>query len=164
MKNSRLLLTVLAGVLILSVTIGTALAYFTDWTEADGAEVVHAGHTGEITETFDSWIKHVTVKNTSPDVTVFIRAKVFTTYTVECYGTNWTTVGKNEYTYYANPVGPGETAGDILNVKITPPTNPEDGDSFNVIVVYEAVPARYHEDGTAYADWTQQIETFTENA
>ena len=41
---------------------------------------------------------------------------------------------------------------------------PEDGDSFNVIVVYEAVPARYHEDGTAYADWTQQIETFTENA
>jgi hypothetical protein len=106
----------------------------------------------------------VTVKNTSPDVTVFIRAKVFTTYTVECYGTNWDSVGKNEYTYYANPVGPGETAGDILNVKITPPTNPEDGDSFNVIVVYEAVPARYHEDGTAYADWTQQIETFTENA
>ena len=163
MKKSRLLLTVLAAALILSLSIGSALAYFTDWTDADGAEVVHAGHTGEIDETFNSWIKHVTVKNTSADVTVFIRAKVFTTYTVECYGTNWDSVGKNEYTYYANPVGPGEPAGDVLNVKITPPTGFEDGDSFNVIVVYEAVPAKYDSEGNASADWDQEIITFTEN-
>jgi len=164
MKKNRILLTALAAVLVLSLSIGSALAYFTDWTNADGAEVIHAGHTGEIDETFDRWIKHVTVKNTSADVSVYIRAKVFTTYTVKCSGKNWDSVGKETFTYYANPVGPGETAPDVLNVEITPPADKKDGDSFNVIVVYEAVPARYHEDGTPYADWSQEIETFTENA
>ena len=41
MKKNNILLTALAVVLILSLSIGSALAYFTDWTEADGAEVVH---------------------------------------------------------------------------------------------------------------------------
>ena len=165
MKKNRILLTALAAVLILSLSIGSALAYFTDWTDANGEEVVHAGHTGEINETFDKWTKHVTVKNTSADVSVYIRAMVFTTYNVTCEGYKWTPnpAGKNEYIYYADPVGPGETAPDVLDVTITPPSNLTDGESFNVIVVYEAVPARYNSDGTAYADWTQEFKTYTES-
>lgn len=162
MKKNRILLTALAAALILALSIGSALAYFTDWTLADGTETVHAGHTGEINESFDSWVKHVTVKNTSKDVSVFVRAKVFSTYTVAASGTNWDSVGKETYTYYALPLGPGETTPDALNVTITPPAGLEDGESFNVIVVYEAVPVKYDKDGTPIADWTQEIIPFTE--
>lgn len=164
MKKNRILLTALAAALILALSIGSALAYFTDWTLADGTETIHAGHTGEINESFDSWVKHVTVTNTSKDVSVFVRAKVFSTYDVSCVGNNWTPnpAGKNVYIEYGLPLGPGESTPDELNVTITHPTDLEDGDSFNVIVVYEAVPVKYDKDGTPIADWTQEIIPFTE--
>ena len=161
MKKNRILLTALAAALILALSIGSALAYFTDWTQADGAETIHAGHTGEINETFDSWVKHVTVKNTSKDVSVFVRAKVFSTYNVSSAGSNWKSED-DKYIYYALPLGPGETTPDPLNVTITRPTDLEDGESFNVIVVYEAVPVKYDTEGEPVADWTQKIIEFKE--
>ena len=52
----------------------------------------------------------------------------------------------------------GTTSTPALNVAIsTPPVqDPDewDGATFNVIVIYESTPARWREDGTAYADWT----------
>ena len=77
------------------------------------------------------------------------------------YGSNWKSED-DKYIYYALPLGPGETTPDPLNVTITRPTDLEDGESFNVIVVYEAVPVKYDTEGEPVADWTQKIIEFKE--
>ena len=174
MKKNKILLTVLAVVLILSLSIGSALAYFTDWTDADGKKVVHAGSYTKIEEpTIENWKKHLVISNTSKDVPVFVRAKAYSTYNVTYSGTSWA-AGSGGYYYYGGegseillgPEGstdPSPVAATLL-VTITPPADPQPGDSFNVIVIYEAVQAMYHEDGTAYADWTQPVQQFQDNS
>ena len=174
MKKNKILLTAVAAALILSLSIGSALAYFTDWTEADGKEAVHAGSYTVIEEPkVENWVKHLVIKNTSKDVSVFVRAKAYSTFNLSYGGTSWTS-GSGGYYYYGGegseillgPKGstdPSDTASELL-VTITPPENPQTGESFNVIVIYEAVQAMYHEDGTAYADWTQPVQQFQDNS
>ena len=164
MKKNRILLTALAAALILALSVGSALAYFTDWTQAEGKQPIHAGDTSRIREgQIEKWIKPITITNTSADVSIYVRAKVFSTYDVQCYGDNWDTVGMGEYTNYSKVLGPGKDADDILYVKVEKPENAKDGEGFNVIVVYEAVPVLYNEDGTPKApDWTQKIIEFKE--
>ena len=163
MKKSYLPLAALALLLLIALSISPAMAYFSDYTTADGAQEVNAGFKTEIEEEFESWTKKVTIKNTSDDLSVYVRAKVFSMYNVKCNGTNWTptNAGNETYVYYTPALAPKKSAA-VLNVEITHPTTPEEGDSFNVVVIYEAVPARYDEDGTPYADWNQEVLTFTE--
>lgn len=40
-------------------------------------------------------------------------------------------------------------------------TKPEDGESFNVIVIYESTPVRYDENGEPYADWSETLDVVT---
>ena len=176
MKKNNILLTALAAVLILSLSIGSALAYFTDWTDADGGETVHAGSYTTIEEPkVENWIKHIVIKNTSDDVCVFVRAKAYSTFNLTYSGSSWT-AGSGGYYYYGGegteillgPKGsvspdPSDTAAELL-VTITPPEKPQTGDNFNVTVIYEAVQARYKDDGTAYADWTQPVQQFQDNS
>lgn len=157
MKNSKLILAVVAVVLVVCLSIGSAWAYFTDYTTTDGENgVVLGGNGGIIEETVGGGAKTVSVKNTG-EVPVFVRVKAFPETGLTYSGSsNWSP--KNGYYEYANPVPVGQSTPDSLVIgynKVLPGT-PKEGDSVNVIVVFECTPVQYDENGNPYADWTIQ--------
>ena len=162
MKKSRMILTVLAAALIVTVSIGTALAYFTTYTMISGKAPVDAGPTTTIEEFYDG-SKHVIIHNTSEDgVAVFVRARAYSIYELSYSGACWTK--KGEYWEYGSVVEAGEDAGElVIAINGVPKADMENMlQHFNVVVVYEAVPARYDENGEPYADWTQKVIKVTE--
>lgn len=156
-----------AALMVFGFSIPPAMAYFSCYTEAEGAKVVHFTDDTTIEEpTVKDWVKHLKITNNGRG-TVFVRATAYAggghQKDLEYKGTGWV-AGDQGYWYYVNPVAPGETAEELL-VEIK--NVPEDGeatpeDSFNVAVVYEAVPVRYEDDGTPkkYNDpevWAQDL-------
>ncbi len=179
-KNIRnICLSLLAGVTVLTMGVNGAIAYFTTYTMAEGGHPIRLGDRTQIVEGFDSWTKHVTITSEADSEPVFIRARAFCArYDLEYVSAsgNWTRekgvwneiipAGADDYWYYKGIVNGGEST-DTLDVVIQVPGQTddityEDGDSFNVIVIYESTPVRYHEDGTAYADWTKTLDVVTD--
>ena len=64
--------------------------------------------------------------------------------------------GDDEYWYYSEIVPAGGKTS-VLNAKINVPADFED--DFNVVVIQECTPVQFDENGKAYADWTQKIDT-----
>ena len=167
MKRSSFL-ALLAFVLILSLSIGSAMAYFSDTDNTDGKQTITFGAETTITEKVDGLKKTITISNSeNSKVAVFVRVRAFSTHTINGEGSGWTKRG--DYWYYNTPLEPGpdpttrETSDLIVSIERKPVPVDED-DSFNVIVVYEAVPAMYKEDGTPQpstydAAWQQKITT-----
>ena len=171
-------LSLLAAALISSAGIKGAMAYFTTYTTAEGGYVSHLGDKTEIKESFDSWTKHVTVSSAPDSEPVYIRARAFCARYDLTYASGsgrWTSgkggwnevvpAGEDGFYYYTEIVNGGEST-DVLDVVIDIPfeedSSWEDGDSFQVIVVYASTPVRYHEDGTPYGDWTEILDASTE--
>lgn len=167
MNKTNKLLVLLALILIVTLSIGPAFAYFTDSVQTDGAETVVLGSKGEIGEEMDqgpgTHIKRVAVTNTG-DVPMFVRAKVFYAPELTVAVSGWIRQGtdpaggfETAYYLYDGVVEPGDTASG-LTVTITGfPTDGEEGDKLNVVVVYESVPVLYDENGEAVMDWDQAI-------
>jgi hypothetical protein len=162
MKKKSLILTAAAvcSSLILAGSIGSAFAYFSTYERALGGYAIHLDDYEEITEDFHDWTKNVRIKNKDNSTEhVFVRVKAFAgkqAPLVYSAGPEWSPAADGYY-YYAKPLAPGEETTQI-DVKITDIPISIDPQSFNVVVVYECAPARYHEDGTAYADWDQEYE------
>lgn len=164
MKHKNIFLAVTACMLILSAGAGSAWAYFTTYVEAGGGYAIQLGSQSTVDETLDSWTKHVTITNDAASGPVYVRTKAFagSQYPLEYSSESgkWTE-GKDGYYYYSDILDSGEAA-EVLDIKINDvpanPTESEDGESFNVVVVYESTPVCYKEDGTAYADWSNLLD------
>lgn len=158
MKHKNILLAAAACMLILSAGAGSTWAYFTTYTQAGGGYQIRLGSRSEAQEEVADWTKHVTVSNDgASNEPVYIRAKAFSgsqyDLTYSSVGNKWS-LGEGDYYYYSDIVEPG-MATEALDIKIQGvPAETEDGDSFNVVVVYESTPVCYQEDGTPYADWS----------
>ena len=77
MKKKKILLTAACAVLILSATIGSAVAYFSTYEKALGGYVLHLDDYEEYTEEFQDWTKKVVItskKDSKEDVYVRVRA------------------------------------------------------------------------------------------
>ena len=154
MKKSTILLSCLALALLLSLSVGGALAYFTAWTSASGTIPLRVGP-GEstMTETVDANnTKHIAVTNTGT-VPCYVRVRAFAG-----AGTVWDYVPAAGWTadgdwMVCGPLEPGAAANELL-IAVTVPAAASNGDAFSVTVVSESVPALYRADGTAYADWS----------
>lgn len=160
MKRRSILLAVLVLVLVLSASIGTTMAYFTTYSKADGDIPVDLGDHTEIQEQFSQWTKHVTITSDEDSQPVFVRARAYgaTGYTLTYSGAGWSNGGDGWYYCDAILYGGGSTATlDVLVGNV--PESVEDGEHFNVIVVYETTPVRYQADGTPYADWAETLIT-----
>ncbi len=157
MKRRTLYLAALALILVLGAGIGESLAYFSTYAEAKGGYVIDLGDRTEMTEEFSNWTKRLTITNAEDSEAVFIRVKAFcgSSYTLSFSDADgrWSP-GADGYWYYADPVAGGEATGELQLRIGGVPASVTDGDSFNVIVIYESSPARWREDGTAYADWS----------
>ena len=161
MKKRTLLLAVLAVLLVLSSSIGSAIAYFTTYANARGGYVILGGRT-EIVEDWQYGKKVVQIKNiarTAEDngkYPIFVRARAFydtglaISYSSDPVGA-WKENG--DYWYYQKAICAGETS-DALNidVKAAAGQNYKIGDTADVIVVYETVPAVFTADGSPDLD------------
>lgn len=173
MKHKTLLLASVAVALVMAMGIAPAWAYFTDSSTATGAMKVSVTPSTDIHEYYQEGVKHVVVSNADNATTaVFVRAKVFASgvFSTDISGDSWSGPDGEGWYVYGDAVEPGgETTP--LDVAITfPPvksaTAPNGavvGDNYNVVVVYEAVPAQYEADGTPIYDWTFILDTGTQS-
>ncbi|MCI8788949.1 MAG: hypothetical protein HFH92_07565 [Lachnospiraceae bacterium] len=147
---------------VASAGIGKTWSYFTTYTEAAGGYPIQLGDRTDITEDFTEWTKHVTIANEPGSEPVYIRAKAFcgSQYTITYSGEGWTWNEEDGYYYYNYAVEGGKST-ESLNLKID--GIPEDLERFNVVVIYESTPVKYHEDGSAYTveetDWDEILDT-----
>lgn len=161
----------LAGAALLlagSVTVGSAIAYFTTYATASGSAQVSLGFTEtEPDEEVSNWTKRIVIDNTG-DHECYVRVKALAGNKyqdhLEISGPGWTE-GEGGYYYYSGvvPAG-GSTPGnpndsndpDVLRVKIN---NMESTEDFNVIIIQESTPVLYDEEGKPYADWNMVLDS-----
>ena len=150
--------------LVLSLGIGSAGAYFTDWTEANGGLPISVTPSTEPEEEYGAREKKLVVRNngTAP---VFVRARAYASCDVEIAGEGWTADENGEWWNYDQqvPAKKGGTPGatTALTMHVTFPEEAAESDEYNVIVVYESTPVQYQEDGTPYADWNFKLDAGT---
>ena len=161
MKKRTLLLAVLAVLLVLNSGIGSAVAYFTTYAKARGGYVILGGKT-EIEEKWDQGQKIVRIENiarTEADngkYPVFVRVRAFAdssltlSYSSEPAGA-WKQNG--DYWDYQSVLYAGQKSSP-LNIAVVTKDGQKFkvGDTADVIVVYESVPAMFKADGSPDLD------------
>ena len=160
-------LLVLSMVMLIAAMMIPAWSYFTSYAAARGVVTVHLEENSRISEgPVVQWVKPITITNTDDKISVFVRAKAFCGDNQELTydGSGWTLNTTDGFYYYNTLLEPGKPA-EVLNVTIKNPPKEDDseeGDTFNVVVIYESIPARYDAAGKAYADWTQKLDHYVE--
>ena len=160
-KNKKTFgLAALTLALALTVSVGSALAYFTTYTEVKGEVTMELGYPKtDIEEFVVDGQKEITLLNTG-DYDCYVRVKALTG---DAYKENITysdvdgkwTPGADGYYYFNDIVAAGETTSQI-NVGFTFPVKEEGQEppaDFNIIIIQECTSVLYEEDGTPYADW-----------
>ncbi len=167
MKKLSVFAALLVAVMVAFSSLPAAWGYFTTYTQARGGLRLDFANRTEIYEEVSDMTKHLTIQNFEDSSPVFVRARGFSdsshplTYSAPDGG--WED-GGDGFWYYTKPLQPGETTTK-LDVKINLPTGePEEGDQFNVVVVYESTLALYDADGNPYADWSVILDTHEEGA
>lgn len=164
MKDKRIrtfCLGAAAMLLVGSLSIPEAMAYFTTYVRAEGGYEITLGSRTDIHEDVSDMTKEITIENTGKSecyarVRVFCGSRIEIAYEAE---EGWSQQGDG-YWYYDTilPAGGVSTA---LHAKIKLPSE-DYKDSFNVIVVQECTPVLYKEDGTPYGDWSAVVDTKTD--
>ena len=157
MKKKSLLAALLAAALTLSVSVGSALAYFSAYTVAGGERALALVPVTTITETqVDENMKKVVVTNTG-GAPCFVRVLAFPGGGVTLGGeggNGWRARNNEGYWLYVPVLAPGEASGEL---EIPIGGLPADGE-FNIAVVYESTPAIYDgETGEYYTDWSLDV-------
>ena len=164
MKKKTVFLLAFAVALILATTLPNAFAYFYTYARAAGGYTIQLGDKTTITEPkVENWTKHIVVESEPDSQPVYVRVKAFAgnKYSLT-YGCGKDTEGnpywkKKEkddgYFYYTGILQGGQSTEEMW-VKIENiPTGAKEGDSFNVVVIYETTPVIYDENGQPHADW-----------
>lgn len=159
MKNKKLLLALLAVIMVLSVSIGPALAYFSTYTVAEGKKTVKVVPDTTITEKTRTESQKVLFVTNSGDAPCFVRATAFAGGGVTLGttgGNGWAAQNSEGYWVYTSVLMPGETTAE-LEIPISGiPATANEGDSLNIAVVYESTTAIWR-NGAYVADWTQDV-------
>ena len=137
LHKKPLVLAAAAIALTGSLTVGSAMAYFTTYATAGGGVKMNMGFTTTVPdEKIDEKGKHVTIINKG-DYDCFVRVKAFApvalTYLAPDGG--WQ-AGDDGYWYYESD---------------------EKASEFNVVVIQECTPVLFDENGNAYADWNHAV-------
>ena len=171
MKQGKWFLFLLSLVLVLSMSVGAAHAYFTASVTPKGGYVLRIGYTPQITEDLESdKLVRLTSENGAP--TVFVRARAYTGTQFQdylaysCEDGSWTD-GGDGYWYYMKPLEGGSSTS-VLRVHVSKnpnlfPAGAQPDEEANIIVVYESTPAVFTESGypdfaTAWANYTAPVQ------
>ena len=139
LHKKPLVLAAAAIALTGSLTVGSAMAYFTTYATAGGGVKMNMGFTTTVPdEKIDEKGKHVTIINKG-DYDCFVRVKAFAPVAL---------------TYLAPD---GETTKQELNISYQFPSGDGKASEFNVVVIQECTPVLFDENGNAYADWNHAV-------
>ena len=149
--------------MVLSVSIGPALAYFSTYTVAEGKKPIKVVPDTTIDEDVASeTLKSVTVTNAG-NAPCFVRAKAFAPAGVTlgtAGGNGWSAQNGEGFWVYGKVLMPGETTEEleipISGIPATANEGANEGDSLNIAVVYESTTAIWR-NGAYVADWTQDV-------
>ena len=150
---------IMAILLLCLVNVPSALSYFTTYVRAKGSLQLHLQEHTKIHEPdVVEWKKHVEIAVDKDSDPVFVRVRAFAPSEIEddlqYLGEGWQ-LKEDGYAYYDKVLQAEETAA--VDVFIAErPADPQEGDTFHVVVIYESVPALYDAQGNAYADWSQK--------
>jgi len=161
-RKRSILLGGLALVLVLGLTIGSSLAYFTTFTRATGTVPIEMGFTTTIEEPIvdtstTDFVKTVVISNEGPNE-VYVRARAFAgdNYPLSYSGEGWTDGGDGYWYYSALIPADGESLPLFVTISGVP-AEPEEGQTFNVVVVYESAMVTYDAEGNPeVADWSRE--------
>ena len=152
MTKKKLLFTLLIVMIITMVTVPPTLAYFSTYVRVPGHKPVHVNEKVIIKEDGDTF-KHVTLQADADSDPVYVRIAVFAPTEVESElvleGDNW--VENGIYHEFTKPLYAGETADITIKLK---DENKIGREKFDLVVLYEYVPAQTKPDGSLYVDWT----------
>lgn len=170
MKKRTLILAVLAVLLVMVSSIGSAVAYFTTYVSARGGYVIHLGDRAEIKERIDKNSKIVTIRNYPNDLEdlgkypVFVRVKAFADSDAKLdvssnalYPDNpdalWEQDGENCWRY-RKALFAGEETNPAFTIDVISNRTLQDDETMilDVVVVYESVPAVFNADDTPDLD------------
>ena len=162
MKRSRIGKTALlaaAVTLTASLSVGSALAYFTTYCTAEGSVTMNMGFTDTDIDEYVKEGKHIKIRNTG-GYDCFVRGRAFAPNDVvlsqeETTKEHWTYNESDHYWYY-NGVLSAEQETEELWIQYTLDANSA-ADEFNIIVVYECTPVLYDDNGNPYADWDNAV-------
>ena len=148
MRRKSYWLSLLALVLILTLSVQPALAYFTDSTQAAGSVELYFGSKTEITEEVKDLVKTVTITNTE-GAPVWVRAVAYVGSAFELEVSGWgSPAGSDTWVYYGVPIAAGEaTTGLKVAVTKIPSSSDYSMKSFNVGVQFESIPVEYYANG-----------------
>ena len=141
--KKRTILLVIAMMLVLSMTLGLTLAYFSDHTEAKGGAMLALGAKDEIHERVDENSKSVWIENTG-ETNIVVRAAIYgpTQMKVKADTSLWEENGG--YYYYKQILKPGELTKEGSLVADTEfPEGTDLGPEFEIVVVQECAQAIY---------------------
>ena len=169
MKKRTLILAVLAVVLVLSASIGSAVAYFTTYATARGGYVIHLGGRTEIEEDIVNNRKTVRIFNraqSDEDIgkyPVFVRVKAFAdsdgTLDYDANAGSLWQPRNDGYWYYQkaiyagtseHPEGAVTDPAFLVDVKAN--RTLKEGEILDVVVVYDSIPAVFNADGSPDLD------------
>ena len=144
--TKRSILAAAALVLCLSVTIGSAMAYFTDYEDAQGGAVLHLGGETEIDEGSDARNKHIVIQNTG-ETNMMVRVGIIGNenekYLTVTPASGWIAGGDGFY-YYGSTLKPEEQTSAIDAVLKTEWQKGEDHPELTgmeITVVHESAQA-----------------------
>jgi len=175
MNKRKLVLTFLVFALIICANIQPAIAYFTTFTYAKGSHPIYLRDTTRIEEQFSQQKKHVRIRSEDNSEPVWVRAKVFYAYqgieSIDIEGQKWQRgeTDENGYVFYnyTEPLPGGGKTEELtvtIHTKSNETINPDEGDQYNVIVIYESTPVRYAEDGSILpVDWNAPLYEYDDN-
>ncbi len=154
MKTKLLFIIAAIALVISTVAVKPAMAFFTDTVTTSGGFKISVGDgTPEIDEKVEDLTKKITIKNTG-DYPIFVRAKAI--YPDNCTVTLTVTEGWSDggdgYYYYANPIAPGESTPVDTPLTLAITRKVGDTGTFNVIIVQEATKVAYDENGNVIWD------------
>lgn len=156
MNKRTIGLVAAALMLVATIGVGSALAYFTTYTVANGGKTISLDFTKtKLDEEVIGGQKEIMITNNgTSDCYVRVKALVGDKHPVrysEPVETKDSWILKADgYYEYEKILAPGESTTQI-NVIFTLENQTE---SFNVIIVQESTPVLYDKDGNAYADWS----------
>lgn len=157
-NKKTVLLAAAALALTATLTVGSAMAYFTTHSTAVGSVPLSLGFTQtEIEETVDGDGKHVVINNVG-DYDCYVRVKVFSIVDVDYSHTGGWEQGAEDYWYYTEILPAGGSTEELL-VTFEYPENTEDDkkEEFNIIVIQECTPVLYDDNNNPMADWDNVI-------
>lgn len=144
--NKKAILLAISFALVLSLSVGTAFAYFSDYATAKGGAAITLGGQTYINEKVVENTKTISIENTG-ETDVIVRVKIFGNASIEA-GAGWHKHSQDGFWYYdqvLKATDPNPATSNIVATVVAPEGQV---DNYDVVVVHESAQVTYAADGT----------------